>query len=218
MSTSTLSMTNELSNYIIQTSVSESELAKTLRLETQNLEMARMQISPHQANFMKFMAKMIQAKSYLEIGVFTGYSCLNVMEAMGEQATAVACDISKEWTDIAVQYWEEAGISKNIELKVGPALKSLQTLKKRTFDLIFIDANKEDYLNYYEEVLPLLTDTGLIMIDNIFWGGQVADPEIDDSETNAIRELNQFVMSDDRVNATMVSIGDGIMLINKKRE
>ncbi|MDQ7068293.1 MAG: class I SAM-dependent methyltransferase [Sulfurimonas sp.] len=215
MSNKTLDIDDTLLDYIIQTGVKESALQKRVRDETKKLEMGKMQIAPEQGAFMGFIANLLGAKTYLEIGVFTGYSMLSVVGAMGKDAKAVACDLSKEWTDIAKGYWAEAGIETQINLYVDKAQNSLVKLDDNSFDLAFIDADKENYDLYYEECLRLLKPNALLMIDNIFWGGTVANPLKVDEETTAIRRLNEKIMQDKRVQASMLTIGDGLMLVRK---
>jgi len=215
MSNKTLDINDKLLSYILRTGVKESDLEKRLREETLELEMGKMQIAPEQGEFMGFMAKLMNASSYLEIGVFTGYSMLKVLKAMGKEATATACDISKEWTDIAQRYWKEEGIDTQIDLHLDRAENTLKSLAPDSFDLAFIDADKENYDLYYEACLRILKPGGLLMIDNIFWGGSVADEGIDDLDTKAIRALNKKIFSDTRVEASMLSIGDGLMLVKK---
>ena len=215
MSNTTLNIDQNLLHYILDTSVKESTVAKYLREKTMTLEMSRMQIAPEQGAFMGFIAKLIHAKNYLEIGVFTGYSMLHVVEAMGPDASATGCDISKEWTDIARSYWDEAKISEQIDIHLGEAVDSLNKLEDKLYDLAFIDADKENYDTYYEECLRLLKPKALLMIDNIFWGGAVADEKVQDTDTKAIRALNTKIMSDKRVNAAMLTIGDGLMMVQK---
>lgn len=215
MSNKTLDINDQLLRYILKTGVHESELLRELRDETRELEMGRMQIAPEQGAFMGFIAKLIDAKSYVEVGVFTGYSMLSVVQAMGKKSRAIGCDLSKEWTDIAKIYWKEAGIEQQIDLHLAKAEATLSKLEDENFDLAFIDADKENYDLYYEECLRILKPGALLMIDNIFWGGLVADETVDDAETKAIRNLNKKIMSDERVEASMLSIGDGLMLIKK---
>jgi len=215
MSNTTININDKLRNYILSTSVNESDIAKRLREKTMTLEMSRMQIAPEQGAFMGFIAQMIQAKNYLEIGVFTGYSMLHVVEAMGDDATAIGCDLSKEWTDIAKDYWREAKILDQIDLHLNEAVVSLKKLESSQFDLAFIDADKENYDVYYEECLRLLKPKGLLMIDNIFWGGAVVDENVHDIDTQAIRALNSKIQTDKRVKATMLTIGDGLMMVQK---
>lgn len=215
MSNTTLKIDQNLLHYILDTSVKESNVAKRLREKTMTLEMSRMQIAPEQGAFMGFIARLIHAKNYLEIGVFTGYSMLHVVEAMGLDASATGCDVSKEWTDIAISYWGEAQILEQIDMRLGDAVDSLNKMEDNLYDLAFIDADKENYDTYYEECLRLLKPKALLMIDNIFWGGAVADEKVQDTDTKAIRALNLKIMSDKRVNATMLTIGDGLMMVQK---
>ena len=200
MSNTTINIDQKLLHYILDTSVKESNIAKRLREKTMTLEMSRMQIAPEQGAFMGFIAKLIHAKNYLEIGVFTG---------------ATGCDIPKEWTDIARSYWDEAQITGQIDIRLGEATSSLKKLENNLYDLAFIDADKENYDTYYEECLRLLKPKALLMIDNIFWGGAVADEKVQDTDTKAIRALNTKIMTDKRVNATMLTIGDGLMMVQK---
>lgn len=215
MSNTTINVNDKLINYILSTSVNESDIARRLREKTMTLEMSRMQIAPEQGAFMGFIAQMVQAKSYLEIGVFTGYSMLHVVEAMGHDARAIGCDLSEEWTDIAKGYWREAKILDQIDIHLDEALVTLKKLNTSQFDLAFIDADKENYDAYYEECLRLLNPKGLLMIDNIFWGGAVIDETIQDIDTQAIRALNSKIHTDKRVKATMLTIGDGLMMVQK---
>ncbi|CAI6144682.1 MAG: Putative O-methyltransferase/MSMEI_4947 [uncultured Sulfurimonas sp.] len=215
MSNKTLDINDTLLDYIIKTGVNEPDLKKRLRDETKTLEMGKMQIAPEQGAFMGFIANLVGAKSYLEIGVFTGYSMLSVVGAMGKDSSAVGCDLSKEWTDIAKRYWLEAGIQDQVNLYIDKAENSLKKLDMNSFDLAFIDADKSNYDLYYEECLRLLKPNGLLMIDNIFWGGDVANKTIVDADTTAIRALNEKIMQDKRVQASMLTIGDGLMLVRK---
>jgi len=186
-----------------------------LRDETLSLAMGKMQIAPEQGHFMSFIAKLVNAKSYLEIGVFTGYSMLKVVKAMGKNSKAVGCDISKEWTEIASRYWDEEGISSQIDLQINKAEQTLSKLEPSGFNLAFIDADKENYDLYYEACLRLLKPGALLMIDNIFWDGTVVDANTQDKDTMAIQALNKKIFSDERVEASMLSIGDGLMLVKK---
>jgi len=215
MSNKTLNINDTLLDYIINTSVKESEVKKRLRKETKTLKMGKMQIAPEQGAFMGFIASLIGAKSYLEVGVFTGYSMLCVVEAMGKDAKAIGCDLSEEWTDIAKHYWAQAKIDTQIKLILDKAENTLVKLKQSSFDLAFIDADKANYDFYYEECLHLLKPNALLMIDNIFWDGNVANIDINDPDTTSIRALNEKIMLDSRVKATMLTLGDGLMLVRK---
>jgi caffeoyl-CoA O-methyltransferase len=181
--------------------------------------MAQMQISPDQAQFMQLLVKLIQAKKTLEVGVFTGYSSLWVALGLPDDGQIIACDVSEEYTSIARPFWKEAGVEPKIDLRLRPALETLDELlaggQAGTFDFAFIDADKTNYDNYYERSLKLLRTQGLIAIDNTIWSGRVADPNENDSDTVALRKLNQKLHSDDRVTLSMLTIGDGLTLAMK---
>ena len=210
----------ELYDYLIAASSRESALKKELREATANLPDARMQITPEQGQFMALLVKSIGAKRALEIGVFTGYSAWCVAEALEEGGTLIACDVSVEWTSIAVEYWEKAGVAKKIDLRIAPALDTLASLEAdgqgETFDFAFIDADKKNYDSYYEACLRLLRSGGLIVVDNALWGGQVMDPAFQDADTIAIRSLNEKIRDDERVDASLLSVGDGVYLARKR--
>jgi len=205
--------------YVVDTSVREPEVARRLREETQKLPMAQMQISPDQAQFMQLLVKLIKAKKTLEVGVFTGYSSLWVALGLPDDGQIIACDVSEEYTSIARPFWKEAGVEPKIDLRLRPALETLDGLlasgQAGTFDFAFIDADKTNYDNYYERSLKLLRTQGLIAIDNTIWSGRVADPNENDSDTVALRKLNQKLHSDDRVTLSMLTIGDGLTLAMK---
>ena len=205
--------------YVVNTSVREPEVARRLREETQKLPMAQMQISPDQAQFMQMLVKLIQAKKTLEVGVFTGYSSLWVALGLPDEGQIVACDVSEEYTSIARPYWKEAGVDKKIDLRLRPALETLDELlaggHAGTFDFAFIDADKTNYDNYYERSLKLLRTQGLIAIDNTIWSGRVADESENDNDTVALRKLNEKLHHDDRVTLSMLTIGDGLTLAMK---
>jgi caffeoyl-CoA O-methyltransferase len=214
-------VTEPLYDYVQEVSLREPELLKRLRQETADLGWAaRMQISPEQGQFMALMAELIQAERYLEVGTFTGYSTLAVTLAMSQNGRAVACDISKEWTDVAQRYWQSAGVSDRIDLRLAPAEETLQALirdgQANQFDLMFIDADKVNYDTYYEAGLQLVRPGGLIMIDNVLWGGSVIDASDQDEDTVAIRKLNAKLHNDQRVSVSLMTIGDGLTLARKR--
>lgn len=217
MSNQTLAINALLSAYIQKTSIDESAVLKELREITAQMNESNMQIAPEQGHIMAFLAKLIGAKRYLEVGVFTGYSMLCVVEAMGFGSYALGLDKSEEYTNIAKEYWKKADVEHQIDIRLGEALVSLSTLaqEKAVFDLAFIDADKEEYEAYYEHILPLMRPHGLILVDNIFWKGKVSDPSHKDPETRAIRAFNEHVFKDSRVHATMLPTGDGMMAILK---
>lgn len=181
-----------------------------------------MQISPEQGQFMAFLARLTGARRVVEVGTFTGYSALTVALALPADGRLVACDVSAEWTAIGRRYWEEAGVADKIDMRLAPALETLDALltdgHADTFDMAFIDADKENYGAYYERCLRLIRPGGLIMVDNVLWGGSVADPDRDDGDTNAIRALNRALRDDDRVDFSLVPIGDGLSLARKREK
>lgn len=210
----------QVEDYVTGLVHSETDAQKRLREETQKMPMARMQIGPDQGAFLGLLVASIGAKRVIEIGTFTGYSSISMARAMPADGELVCCDISEEWTGIARRYWKELGLEGRISLKIGPALETLQGLiesgKTGSFDLAFIDADKTGYDSYYEACLKLLRPNGLIALDNMIWNGKVADPSAQDKDTKAIRALNEKIAKDDRVDAVLATIGDGVMLARKK--
>ncbi len=220
MSISTISLSKELRKYLLDVSVREPDVLKRLREETMKMEYSRMQTSPEQGAFMAFLVELIGAHRTLEIGVFTGYSTLAVALALPEDGQITACDINKEWTDIARRYWEEAGVTHKIDLQIAPAIDTLDSLiadgKGESYDFAFIDADKVNYNGYFERALKLVRSGGIIAIDNVLWGGSVIDEQQQDADTRAIRSLNEKVYRDKRVTISMVPIGDGLTLACKR--
>ena len=220
MSDHTLQLTPQVYDYLLSHSVKESPAAKALRLEThQKTNMAVMQISPEQGQFMRVLMELLQAKKTLDIGTFTGYSALCIAQALPADGRVMTCDVSEEWTAMAKRFWEEAGVANKIELRLAPALETLQALidagEAGTFDFVFIDADKANYSAYYEKSLILLRQGGLIAIDNVLWEGAVANKEDKHASTVAIREVNDKVYADKRVSMCMLPIGDGLTLARK---
>ena len=220
MSNRTLNLNDTVYDYLLEHSLRESPLLKQLREETATLEMARMQISPEQGQFLNLLIKLLGARQAIEVGVFTGYSALCIADALPADGRLVACDINREWTDVAQRYWRETGVNQKIELLLAPADKTLQKLidhgNANSFDFAFIDADKTNYLAYYEQCLKLIRKGGIIAIDNTLWGGSVADPEDKDDDTVAIREFNDALHSDSRVDISLLPIGDGLTLALKR--
>lgn len=220
MSSRTINMSPELHDYLLSVSVREPEVLRRLREETAPLEGAGMQISPEQGQFMSLLIKILGAKRTLEIGTFTGYSSTRVALALPDDGELVACDVSDEWTSIARRYWKEAGVDHKITLHLGPALDTLQRLvddgQQNSFDFAFIDADKENYAQYYEHALVLVRPGGVIGIDNVLWGGNIIDAERQDASTQAIRALNEKASRDERVDISLVPIGDGLTLLRKR--
>jgi caffeoyl-CoA O-methyltransferase len=207
-------------NYLVDTSVRETEVARRLREETQQLPAAQMQIGPDQGQFLQLLVQLIQARRTLEVGVFTGYSSLWVATGLPDDGEIIACDVSEEYTSVARRYWKEAGVDQKIDLRLAPALETLDQLlndgQAGTFDFAFIDADKTNYDNYYERALKLLRQGGLIAVDNTIWSGRVADANESDKDTVAIRNLNEKLHRDERVALSMLTVGDGLTLAMKR--
>ncbi|MFM7408038.1 MAG: class I SAM-dependent methyltransferase [Cuspidothrix sp.] len=219
MSKQTIGLEQNLYDYLLSVSLREPIILTQLRQETSQLPMSRMQISPEQGQFMALLVKLIGAKKTLELGVFTGYSSLIVALALPADGKIVACDVSEEYTSIARRYWQQAGVADKIDLHIAPALETLDNLlavgEAGTFDFAFIDADKGNYENYYERSLELIRPGGLIAIDNVLWLGKVADPQIQDNQTNKIRAFNRKLHQDSRITLSLVPIADGLTLAIK---
>ncbi|WP_421656709.1 class I SAM-dependent methyltransferase [Leptothermofonsia sp. ETS-13] len=219
MGNKNLNLSDRLYDYLLSVSLREPEVLAELRQETAQLPMSIMQIAPEQGQFMALLIQLIGAKKALEVGVFTGYSSLCVALAMPPEGKLVACDISEEYTAIAKRYWQKAGVANKIDLRIAPALETLDHLlasgQANTFDFAFIDADKKNYPNYYEQALQLVRPGGLIAIDNVLWSGRVADPADQDSSTTAIRAFNQKLHQDERVRISLLPIADGLTLAMK---
>ena len=221
MANSTLGIENQLYDYLLSISLREPDILAALRKETANHPMGMMQIAPEQGQFMEMLVQLMGATKTLEIGVFTGYSSLCVALALPSNGKIVACDVSEEYTAIARRYWEAAGVANKISLQLGPAINTLDKLiaegQAGTFDFAFIDADKENYEGYFERSLQLVRNGGLIVIDNVLWSGRVADPQVKDQSTTAIRTFNDKLRHDPRVTLSVVPIGDGLTLALKRR-
>ncbi|MEH2285492.1 MAG: class I SAM-dependent methyltransferase [Nostoc sp.] len=215
-----IGLDNQLYNYLLSVSLREPEILEKLRQETANHPRSGMQISPEQGQFMSLLVQLIGAKKTLEVGVFTGYSSLSIALALPDDGKIIACDVSEEFTAIARRYWQEAGVADKIDLRLAPALETLDHLlatgQAETFDFAFIDADKENYDGYYERSLQLVRPGGLIAIDNVLWSGQVAEEQNQDESTQAIRALNQKLHHDERVTLSLVPIADGLTLAIKR--
>ncbi|MDQ3871186.1 MAG: class I SAM-dependent methyltransferase [Chloroflexota bacterium] len=206
--------------YLLRVGVREPEILARLREETARLPMHEMQIAPEQGAFMGLLVEVIGARRCLELGTFTGYSSLAVALRLPPDGTIVCCDVSEEWTSVARRYWREAGVEDKVDLRLAPALETLDALiaagQQRTFDFAFLDADKELYPAYYERIFDLLRPGGLLAIDNVFGGGGVADRSNRDGRLDAIRELNDRIARDERVSVAMVPIADGLALVRRR--
>ena len=220
MSNRSIALTDTLYAYLLDVSLRESDLQRRLREETAADPMARMQISPEQGQFMALLARLVGARLCIEVGVFTGYSSLAVALALPDDGRILACDVSEEWTAVARRYWAEAGVAGRNDLRLAPALSTLDALLAAggagTYDLAFIDADKVNYVAYYERLLQLVRPGGLICVDNTLWSGRVADPEVADEDTVALRHFNEYLHRDERVDLSLVPIGDGLTLARKR--
>lgn len=213
-------ITDRLYDYLLSVSLREPEILQALRQETANHPMSQMQIAPDQGQFLQLLVRLMGAKKALEIGVFTGYSSLAVALSLPPDGKLIACDVSEEYTATARRYWALAGVADKIDLRIAPALETLDQLlaegQANTFDFAFIDADKSNYSNYYERALALVRPGGLIAIDNVLWSGQVADPQVQDNRTTAIRTFNQSLYQDERISLSMLAIADGLTLALKR--
>jgi caffeoyl-CoA O-methyltransferase len=220
MSARTIHLDDRLYEYFLRVAVREPPLLARLRQETARLPERGMQISPEQGELMAFLVELLGVRRAIEVGVFTGYSSTRVALALPRDGRLVACDVSDEWTQIARRYWREAGVDDRVELRLGPAVETLAALVAEghagSFDFAFVDADKENYLAYYEACLTLVRPGGVVLFDNVLWDGRVANPDDQSKSTLAIRALNDAIRADARVAMTLIPIGDGLTVARKK--
>jgi predicted O-methyltransferase YrrM len=220
MSRTTIQIDEALNDYLRDISVRETEVMTDLRERTAEMEAANMQISSEQGALMTLLVELMGVGRAVEIGTFTGYSALCIARAMPDDGELICCDVDEEWTSIAQDYWKEAGLDDRIRLELRPALETLEALiddgEAEGFDFAFVDADKENYVDYYDRCMTLVRPGGLLAFDNVLWGGSVVDPEDDDASTRAIRRLNETIADDPRVTPSMVPIGDGLLLARKR--
>lgn len=205
--------------YILKTSLRETPIQRELRDVTSTMEMARMQTGPDQLQFLQLLATAIGARRCIEVGVFTGASALAVALTLPPDGRIIACDVSDEYTAVGRSFWERAGVAQKIDLRLAPATETLDELIAAGddgYDFAYIDADKENYDGYYERVLKLLRSGGLICVDNVLWGGDVADPQENDATTVALRNLNAKIGRDERVDVSLLTIGDGLTVARKR--
>jgi len=220
MSSKTIFMPDEVHAYLVGHAVRETPVQRQLRAATRGIPGAGMQIAPEQGALMQILVHLLGAKHYLEIGTFTGYSALCVALAMPPGGRLTCCDMSEQWTAMAQRYWRKAGVASKIRLRLAPALETLDALLRERqagrYDLAFIDADKKNYLSYFERCMKLVRRGGLIAIDNTLWGGSVVDRRRQDVDTRAIRAFNLRLHRDRRIHVALVPIGDGLTLAYKR--
>lgn len=213
-------LTEELRDYLLSVSLREPEVLQALRQETSRLPVAGMQIAPEQGQFMAFLVRLLGARRCLEVGVFTGYSSLVTALALPPEGRVVACDKSREWTEVAQRYWAQAGVSDKIDLRLGPADETLAALRagggEGTFDFVFIDADKTGYAGYFDACLALLRPGGVIAVDNTLWHGRVVAASATDADTRAIQAFNRRLHTDERVDLSLLPVADGLTLCRKR--
>lgn len=220
MSNRTLTLDDDLYAYLLAHSLRETPELRALRELTLRHQYANMQIAPEQGQLMALLVRLMGARRIVEIGTFTGYSALCMALALPADGRLICCDLSEEWTAVASSYWRESGVENLIDLRIAPALETLDSLLREghggALDMAFIDADKANYDNYYERSLQLLRPGGLIMFDNTLWNGTVADPSVTDEDTDALRLLNSKLHGDERIDLSLVPIGDGLTLARKR--
>ncbi|MGA1264793.1 MAG: class I SAM-dependent methyltransferase [Prochlorothrix sp.] len=215
-----IGLSPRLYDYMLSVSLREPEILAQLRAETQQNPAGRMQVTPEQGQFLAFLVQLIGAERTLDIGVFTGYSSLVVALALPPTGQVIACDLDPEITQVAQRYWEAAGVADRIQLHIAPATETLDNLissgQTNSFDFAFIDADKGNYINYYEQCLQLLRPGGLVAIDNVLWAGQVVNTKNTRLTLQAIRDFNTKLYDDDRIDLSLVPISDGLTLARKR--
>jgi caffeoyl-CoA O-methyltransferase len=208
----------EVHEYLVAHGTPPDEVQRALIAETAELGgISMMQVAPEQGALLTILAKLVGARSAVEVGTFTGYSSLCIARGLADGGHLLCCDVSEEWTAIARRHWERAGVAGRIELRIAPALETLQALPSdETIDLAFIDADKPGYISYYEALVPRMRPGGLVLVDNVLWGGSVVDPSVTDENTEAIRACNDHIAADSRVDVVMLPVSDGLTLARKK--
>jgi caffeoyl-CoA O-methyltransferase len=208
----------QISEYLIGHGTPPDALQRRLIAETAALgPVAQMQISPEQGALMTVLTRLVGARRAIEVGTFTGYSALCIARGLPDDGGLLCCDVSEEWTSIGRRYWQEDGVAAKIELRIGPAAETLSALSTEPmWDLAFIDADKPNYARYYDEVLVRLRQGGVVLVDNVLWGGRVVEPDPADADLSAIVAFNDLVAADDRVDCVMLAVADGLTLARKR--
>jgi caffeoyl-CoA O-methyltransferase len=210
-------LTPEVHAYVVAHGTPPDAAQQALIEETAQLPAAGMQISPEQGAFMTLLVRAVGARRAVEVGTFTGYSAIAIARGLPDDGTLICCDVSEEWTAIAMRAWAAAGVAQKIHLRLAPALDTLRAMPaEEHLDLAFIDADKPSYAAYYEELITRLRPNGLILVDNTLWSGTVLDPTKDDADTVALRAFNDMVAADDRVDVALLTLGDGLTMLRKR--
>ena len=220
MTSKSIGLPDDVYDYVLAHGVREPGILARLREETASHPMAQMQIEPLQGAIFRLLVELLDARSYVEVGTFTGYSSLAVALAMPADGRLVCCDVSEEYTNVARRYWAEAGVADRVNLRIGPGIDTLDDLlaegRENTFDLAFIDADKKSYPDYYERCLRLVRPGGVVALDNVLWGGEIADMAKQDRDTLALRAVNELVRDDGRVTVVLLPVADGMTLARKR--
>ena len=220
MANASMGLPADLEDYLVRHGVREPDILRRLRDETALIPQHNMQIAPEQGALLALLVELVGAKRCIEVGTFTGYSSLVVATAMPPDGTIVCCDVSEEWTSVARRYWAEAGVADRVDLRLAPALDTMDQLlaagAEGTFDFAFVDARKSEYPDYHERIVRLLRPGGLAAYDNVLWGGAVVDESRQDVDTLAIRRLNDRLAADERVTIAMLPLADGVTLARKR--
>jgi predicted O-methyltransferase YrrM len=220
MTSKSIGLPDDVYDYVLAHGVREPAILARLREETAAHPMAQMQIEPLQGAIFRLLVELLDARSYVEVGTFTGYSSLAVALAMPADGRLVCCDVSEEYTNVARRYWAEAGVADRVDLRIGPGIQTLDGLlaegRENTFDLAFIDADKKSYPEYYERCLRLVRPGGVVALDNVLWGGEIADMTKQDRDTLALRAVNELVRDDERVTEVLLPVADGMTLARKR--
>lgn len=214
-----IDVTPELFEYLVDHGTPPDDVYRSIRADTEAAaaDWAGMQIGPDQYALLTLLTRLVDARFAVEVGTFTGTSSVAIARGLADGGRLLCCDVSDEWTSIARRHWAAAGLADRIELRLAPALETLRSLPVgTTVDFAFVDADKGGYLDYYEELVPVLRPGGLLVADNVLWRGQVIDPAVDDADTEAIRRFNDHVAADDRCDTVMLAVGDGITLCRKR--
>jgi caffeoyl-CoA O-methyltransferase len=213
----TIGLTGDLHEYMLAHSTPLSAVQRDLIAATAKLgSVSGMQNAPEQGAFMTMLTRLLQVRTAVEVGTFTGYSGLCIAQGLGPNGRLLCCDVSEEWTAIAREHWQRAGVADRIDLHIAPAVETLRALPNDAhIDLAFIDADKPNYPNYFDEIIPRLSPTGVLLVDNVLWSGRVIDAEANDEQTSAIRAFNDKVVRDPRVECVMLPISDGLTMIRR---